>query len=146
MYRVPGYWGFHENYYPVTWLRKAKAFNNICILYLFVDNALVSMSANNFAEALLTLEQADKMNPGNPLIINNKSVCLLYLGRLKEALAVLESELTSDPRNFLRETHVLNLATLYELESSYAGQKKQALLDTMSQFAGDGVNISCLKF
>jgi hypothetical protein len=47
---------------------------------------------------------------------------------------------------FIQETPVLNLATLYELESSYAGQKKLALLDLMSQFSGDGVNTSCLKF
>jgi hypothetical protein len=35
---------------------------------------------------------------------------------------------------------------LYELESSYAGQKKQALLDLMSRHVGDGVNTACLKF
>ena len=45
-----------------------------------------------------------------------------------------------------QETPVLNLATLYELESSFAGQKKLALLDLMGQFSGDGVNTSCLKF
>lgn len=45
-----------------------------------------------------------------------------------------------------QESPVLNLATLYELESSFAHQKKLALLDLMSQFAGDGVNTSCLKF
>ena len=104
------------------------------------------MSTNNFTDALTILEQADEIVPGNALVINNKSVCLLYLGRLKEALSSLEAELTNNPRNFLREAHVLNLATLYELESSYAGQKKQALLDLMSQYAGDGVNTTCLKF
>ena len=104
------------------------------------------MSSNNFADALATLDKADTIAPGNFLVINNKSVCLLYLGRLKDALANLEAELTSNPRNVLREAHVLNLATLYELESSYAGQKKQALLDLMSQHAGDGANTSCLKF
>ena len=80
------------------------------------------------------------------VIINNMSVCLLYLGRLKEALSLLESNLTSNPEAFLQETQVLNLATLYELESSYAGQKKQSLLDLLSRHAGDGVNTACLKF
>ena len=118
----------------------------ISFLIIIIDDALVSMSSNNFLEALNILQQADKITPGNPLVINNKSVCLLYLGRLKDALTHLESELTSNPRNILREAHVLNLATLYELESSYAGQKKQALLDLMSQYAGDGANTACLKF
>ena len=104
------------------------------------------MSNNNFTDALATLEQADKLAPGNPLVVNNKSVCLLYLGRLKEALAKLESEITNNPGNMLREAQVLNLATLYELESSYAGQKKQSLLDLLSQYRGDGASTSCLKF
>ena len=111
-----------------------------------IDDALVSMSTNNFADALNILEEADRLAPGNSLVINNKSVCLLYLGRLKDALTNLESELTRNPKNILKESHVLNLATLYELESSYAGQKKQALLDIMSQYAGDGANTACLKF
>ena len=110
------------------------------------DDALISMSTNNFSDALALLEQAEKISPGNSLVLNNKSVCLLYLGRLKEALSSYEAELTQNPSNFLREAHVLNLATLYELESSYAGQKKQALLDLMSQYAGDGANTTCLKF
>ena len=111
-----------------------------------IDDALVSMSTNNFADALNILEEADRLAPENSLVINNKSVCLLYLGRLKDALTNLESELTRNPKNILNESHVLNLATLYELESSYAGQKKQALLDIMSQYAGDGANTACLKF
>ena len=104
------------------------------------------MSNNNFTDALTTLDQADKLEAGNPLVINNKSVCLLYLGRLKDALTNLESEITKNPGNMLREAQVLNLATLYELESSYAGQKKQSLLDLLSQYGGDGASTTCLKF
>ena len=74
------------------------------------------------------------------------SVCLLYTGQLGQALSLLEGQLTSDPAGFLRETQVLNLATLYELESSYATQKKQSLLDFVARYAGDGANTSCLKF
>lgn len=111
-----------------------------------LDSASLSIAGNNYVEALTYLQEANEKNPKNPTIVNNLSVCLLYLGRLKEALTVLESNLTENPAQFLLETPVLNLATLYELESSYAGQKKQALLDLMSRYSGDGVNTSCLKF
>jgi len=112
-----------------------------------VDKSCLSIASNNYAEALELLTKANEKSPSPcPVIINNMSVCLLYLGRLKEALSLLESNLTSNPEAFLQETQVLNLATLYELESSYAGQKKQSLLDLLSRHAGDGVNTACLKF
>jgi len=112
-----------------------------------VDKSCLSIASNNYAEALDLLTKANEKSPSPcPVIINNMSVCLLYLGRLKEALSLLESNLTSNPEAFLQETQVLNLATLYELESSYAGQKKQSLLDLLSRHAGDGVNTACLKF
>ena len=78
-------------------------------------------------------------------LVNNISVCHLYLGRLQEGLAFLESRLTSQPDLLLHETPILNLCTLYELESSYAGQKKRSILDLVSQFKGDGINTACLK-
>lgn len=111
-----------------------------------VDRSCLSIASNNYAEALELLTKANEKCPHDPIVINNMSVCLLYLGRLKEALTLLESNVTTNPDAFLQETQVLNLATLYELESSYAGQKKQSLLDLLSRHAGDGVNTSCLKF
>ena len=79
------------------------------------------------------------------MVINNLSVCFLYVGKLKEGLNYLESCITSNPSLLLHETPILNLCTLYELESSYAGQKKRALLDLVSQYKGDGINPTCLK-
>ncbi len=111
-----------------------------------VDRSCVSIAGNNYVEALELLQEADGLSPHDPIVINNMSVCLLYLGRLGEALSLLESSLTANPAAFLHETQVLNLATLYELESSYAGQKKQSLLDLLSRHAGDGFNTACLKF
>lgn len=111
-----------------------------------IDKSCLSIASNNYIEAYEFLAKANEMRPHNPVVINNMSVCLLYLGRLKEALNLLESNLTANPEAFLLDTQVLNLATLYELESSYAGQKKHSLLDLMSRHAGDGVNTACLKF
>ena len=111
-----------------------------------IDQSCLSIASNNYLEAHEQLSRANEQRPHDPLIINNLSVCLLYLGRLKEALSLLESNLTSHPEVFLQESFILNLATLYELESSYAGQKKQSLLDLLSRHVGDGVNTACLKF
>ena len=45
----------------------------------------------------------------------------------------------------LQETTVLNLCTLYELESSYAGQKKRAILDLVARYRGDAFGSAALK-
>ena len=111
-----------------------------------IDQSCLSIASNNYLEAHEQLSRANSLRPHDPLIINNLSVCLLYLGRLKEALNLLEVNLTAHPEVFLQESFILNLATLYELESSYAGQKKQSLLDLLSRHAGDGINTVCLKF
>jgi Flp pilus assembly protein TadD len=110
-----------------------------------LDVAFLSMANSDFLGALSTLQQAENVRPGDPMVINNIAVCYLYVGKLKEGLSYLESRLTANPSLMLQDTVVLNLCTLYELESSYAGQKKRSLLDLVSQFKGDGFNAACLK-
>ena len=73
------------------------------------------------------------------------AVCSLYMGRLKEALSTLENLVHSDPTRYLQEGILFNLCTLYELESSRAINKKQALLDLVSKHKGNGFNVACLK-
>ena len=53
--------------------------------------------------------------------------------------------LTEQPSLLLQETTVLNLCTLYELESSYAGQKKRAILDLVARYRGDAFASAALK-
>ena len=77
--------------------------------------------------------------------MNNLAVCSLYLGRLKEALQHLETLIQRDPVSNLHEGVVLNLCTLYELESSRAMTKKQTLLGLVALHKGDGFNVTCLK-
>lgn len=73
------------------------------------------------------------------------AVCSLYLGHLKDALATLETLVHGDPERNLQEGVLFNLCTLYELESSRAMHKKQALLDLVSRHKGDGFSVACLK-
>ena len=77
--------------------------------------------------------------------INNLVVCLLYTGKLKEALVRLETLVHKNPEHYLQQGILFNLCTLYELESSFAMQKKQKLLQLVTQYKGNGFNTSCLK-
>ena len=60
-----------------------------------LDSAMLSIAAGDFASALATLQRAeeekDSEDGPNVVVINNVSVCMLYLGRLKEAISFLES-------------------------------------------------------
>ena len=76
---------------------------------------------------------------------NNAAVCLLYLGRLKESLGQLEGLVQQDPAQYLHESVLFNLTTMYELESSRSTQKKQALLEAVACREGDSFNTLCLK-
>ena len=105
----------------------------------------LSIANGDYEAALTSLKKALQIRPDNGAMVNNVAVCYLYLGRLKEGLAFLEAKVTEDPGAFLQETPALNLSTLYELESTYAGQKKRALLDLVSRYKGDGINPACLK-
>jgi len=78
-------------------------------------------------------------------LLNNMGVCLLYLGRLKEALSLLEGAVNNNPTQGLHESLLLNMCTLYELESSYSNQKKLGMLRLLSRYKGDGVCVACLK-
>ncbi len=108
--------------------------------------AFLSMANSDYASALTSLRRAEELFPSDPVVVNNVALCHVYLGRLGDGLSYLERRVTAeDPAALLQETLVLNLATMYELESSYAGQKKRALLDLVSQYRGDSVNTACLK-
>lgn len=73
------------------------------------------------------------------------AVCHLYLGRLREALSILENALTSNPTQGLHEALLLNMSTLIEFESSHCNQKKIGLLKMLARYKGDGVSVGCLK-
>ncbi|XP_033737718.1 trafficking protein particle complex subunit 12-like [Pecten maximus] len=111
----------------------------------YLNKGLESMCTNSFSEAYQNFKTAVEHDPTNASAVNNMAVCSLYLGKLRDALKTLEVLVHEDPIRNLHEGILFNLCTLYELESSRALHKKQALLDLVSRYKGDGFPVACLK-
>ncbi|PNF19117.1 hypothetical protein B7P43_G09795 [Cryptotermes secundus] len=110
-----------------------------------IDRGLMAVAQNAFQEAYDYFSKAYTLDASNIMLLNNMGVCLLYLGQLKEALSLLEGAVNNNPIQGLHESLLLNVCTLYELESSYCNQKKLGMLRLMSRYKGDGVGVACLK-
>jgi len=111
-----------------------------------LDSGFLAVGQGQFDVALERFQAAVGLSSGGctAAITNNIAVCLLYVGKLKEGLQLLESNITSDQGN-MQASPLLNLCTLYELESSYASQKKIGMLGLVSQYCSDSFNTSSLK-
>ncbi len=72
------------------------------------------------------------------------SVCLLYMGKVKESLALMEATVQQNIPQSLQENVILNLSSIYELENS-DGVKKLQILKLISEYKGDGINLASLK-
>jgi trafficking protein particle complex subunit 12 len=95
------------------------------------------------------------------------AVALLGQGKLKDGIEVLETALEASPSTLaMAEPFLFNLcefafflfwlktltlsvfcskATLYELRSSIAADKKRELLIEVAKWSGDGLRTTCLK-
>ncbi|KAH6923324.1 hypothetical protein HPB50_027291 [Hyalomma asiaticum] len=114
-------------------------------LEILINKGTMALALNSYAEAYHFYEEASKLQPKNPLFINNMAVCLLYLGRLSESVHLLESTMQGDPALCLHEGYLFNVCTLYELQSSEAVTKKRNMLRLVAKHAGDGFNVASLK-
>lgn len=114
-------------------------------IQILMNKGFLRMAQNMYTDAHIQFSEVLKINPNHFTAINNISVCLLYMGKLKSALTLLESLVNQDPDKYLDESILFNLCTLYELESSKSATKKQNLLCLAAKYRGDGFNTSCLK-
>lgn len=80
-------------------------------------------------------------------ILNNIAVCQLYTGKLDQAVKTFEEAISDNTAASLNEYVVINLSTLYELQSSNAQDKKLELLRKLNSHKRDlSLNIDyCLK-
>lgn len=114
-------------------------------LEVLINKGMMALAENSYMEAYHFYEEASKLQPKNPLFINNMAVCLLYLGRLSESVNLLETTMYGDPVLCLHEGFLFNVCTLYELQSSEAVTKKRNMLRLVAKHAGDGFNVASLK-
>ncbi|XP_068624939.1 trafficking protein particle complex subunit 12 [Battus philenor] len=113
----------------------------------YVDLGLIDIAHGKYQEAYNNFVRAAEQEPTNIMVANNLAVCLLYMGRLKEAIAVLQKAINSDPERGLNESLLVNLCTLYELESSKTNEKKLNLLRMLCKHKSDTIPnvLECLK-
>lgn len=113
-----------------------------------IDKSLIAVAQNDFQTAHGLFENALKLEPNNAMLLNNLGVCCLYSGRLKDAIRFFEAAIQkAGQQNGLNDGLLLNLATLYELESSNDVTKKLDLLRQINVLPADvNVNLEfCLK-
>ncbi|XP_031555083.1 trafficking protein particle complex subunit 12-like [Actinia tenebrosa] len=132
-----------ENYFKIVEERATGDPENMSTVVM--NKGFMALARGSHEDAHKHFVAATKLDPENSVATNNVAVCLLFLGKLKEALQVLESIIWSNPPKNLNDGLLFNLCTIYELESSWSLQKKQKLLELVSQYKGDGFNVSCLK-
>ena len=112
----------------------------------YINRGLLALTVDAYEEAYKHFTAAKNLDPQNSIAVNNAAVSLLFQGRLKEALKLLEDLVFKDPEKNLQPGILFNICTMYELKTSRHMQKKQSLLDLIAQHRGDGFNVSCLKF
>ncbi|XP_052848851.1 trafficking protein particle complex subunit 12 [Drosophila gunungcola] len=127
--------------------RRLKEINSSPDLRDLVDKGLIAVAKNDFPEAYVIFQKALHLDTGNTMILNNMGVCLLYAGKLKDAINLYERAINLNPQKSLNESLLVNLSTLYELESNNSKAKKFNLLRLINRYKPD-LNISieiCLK-
>ncbi|XP_011307775.1 trafficking protein particle complex subunit 12 [Fopius arisanus] len=111
----------------------------------WINRGLMAVTQNAFQEAHDCFQVALKQEPDNVMVVNNMSVCLLYTGKLQAAVCLLENVVKKNPIRNLQEPIILNMSTLYELNTTHCRQIKLQLLKQMNRYKGDAIDIQCLK-
>lgn len=88
---------------------------------------LLSMADGRYEDAA---DMWKKALPGSDVAVQNLAVCLFYMGKVDEALTLLD-QLVEKGRSFHALT--FNLATVYELCSENSSQKKESLVERVSK-------------
>ncbi|KAH7070899.1 hypothetical protein BKA62DRAFT_741091 [Auriculariales sp. MPI-PUGE-AT-0066] len=111
-----------------------------------LNAAFLAVAKGEWLEVQRALAPYLEKDPENAAVANNLAVALLALGKVTEATEILESSLQMNPAAITAAEPILfNIATLYELRSTTATEKKRDLLIEVSKWSGDGLRTTCLK-
>ncbi|PXF41549.1 Trafficking protein particle complex subunit 12 [Gracilariopsis chorda] len=106
-------------------------------------DALLSAVKGEYAEALARYQSECG---GGKTAVSNGAVCLLHLGRLEEAVRLVETAVLDGGEDVLDEGVLFNLATMYELaEPEGAAGKKSQLANVASQRGRQGFDVQLLN-
>ncbi|EJD47971.1 hypothetical protein AURDEDRAFT_113238, partial [Auricularia subglabra TFB-10046 SS5] len=111
-----------------------------------LNRAMLAITRADWQAAQTVLTNMLEADPENAAVANNLAVSLLSSGKVQEATEILESSLQLNPASVTAaEPLLFNLATLYELRSTTAMDKKRDLLIEAAKWCGDGLRTTCLK-
>ncbi|XP_062507389.1 trafficking protein particle complex subunit 12-like isoform X2 [Corticium candelabrum] len=106
---------------------------------------MVQVALAKYKEGQQFFQEVLLLQPENAVAVNNLAACLVYQGRVKEAVTVLEELVWRNPAKSLQESVLFNLCTAYELDSSQSFEKKKSMLSLAASHRGDNFNTDCLK-
>lgn len=92
--------------------------------------ALISITNGDYSSAAATLSDLHARYPSNELISQNLAVSLLYTGRITDAYQLAESQV-DEGQHF--PGLLFNLATMYELRTERAGERKMRLAERLAE-------------
>jgi len=111
-----------------------------------LNEALRALCFGDLDLAIAYFNRTLELEPDNIVALNNLSVALISSGKVKQSIEVLERAMQISPSTVLCvEPYLFNLATVYELRSTTAAEKKVSLLVETAKWSGDGLRASALK-
>mmetsp|Transcript_19012 Transcript_19012/g.63690 ORF Transcript_19012/g.63690 Transcript_19012/m.63690 type:complete len:247 (+) Transcript_19012:573-1313(+) len=109
------------------------------------NRGLVALACGDYATGHDEFSAVLRLSPSNAIAANNKAICLLYLGRISEAIDSLEAFIHADPKKHFDATMYANLCSMYELQSDHGARKKQALTGLASEVGSDDVDLGRMR-
>ena len=97
-----------------------------------IHQALLQTTEGDFAKAVEAWRKLAEQHPGNELLGQNLSACLLYTGHITEARSILEGIVRDTPAF---PALLFNLSTVYELSTNRADEPKTGLSQLLAQRA-----------
>ena len=109
------------------------------------NGALLSMARAEYDKALAQFQQVHAVHPEDVQVANNTALCFLYLGRVTEAIRVLEATIQLNPQAALNTLLLRNLVSLYELAYDDHLPQRRRLAEFLQMFGREDVDVRVLK-